>query len=97
MAVTISLRKDVDLVSIDVHNSGPGIHEMDKEKLFTPFWQGELGQQSAGGTGIGLYLSQQIAHALGGTISFSSDESAGTTFTVTLPCKSGVDSIGGQT
>ena len=96
-AVTISLRKDVDLVSIDVHNSGPGIHEMDKEKLFTPFWQGELGQQSAGGTGIGLYLSQQIAHALGGTISFSSDESAGTTFTVTLPCKSGVDSIGGQT
>lgn len=90
-AVTITLRKDADQVSIDVHNSGPGIHEMDKEKLFTPFWQGELGQQSAGGTGIGLYLSQQIAHALGGTISFVSDEASGTTFTVTLPLKTAAD------
>ncbi len=82
--VKISLRKDAEQVSIDVHNNGPVIHEMDKEKLFTPFWQGELGQQSAGGTGVGLYLSQQIAEALGGTISFTSDEATGTTFTVTL-------------
>lgn len=86
-AVTITLKQQDDQVSIDVHNSGPGIHEKDKEKLFTPFWQGELGQQSAGGTGIGLYLSQQIAHALGGTISFTSDELSGTTFTITLPSK----------
>jgi K+-sensing histidine kinase KdpD len=93
-AVTITIRKDAEIVSIDVHNSGPGIHEMDKEKLFTPFWQGELGQQSAGGTGIGLYLSQQIAHALGGTISFTSDEVTGTTFTVALPYKTSADSIG---
>lgn len=84
-AVTITLKDQTSIVSIDVHNSGPGIHEKDKEKLFTPFWQGELGQQSAGGTGIGLYLSQQIAHALGGTISFTSDETSGTTFTITLP------------
>jgi len=84
-AVTITLKDQDSIVSIDVHNSGPGIHEKDKEKLFTPFWQGELGQQSAGGTGIGLYLSQQIAHALGGTISFTSDETSGTTFTITLP------------
>ncbi len=90
-AVAITLRKDAEHVSIDVHNSGPGIHEMDKEKLFTPFWQGELGQQSAGGTGIGLYLSQQIAHALGGTISFISDEVSGTTFTVTLPFTAAAD------
>lgn len=90
-AVTITLRKESDQVSIDVHNSGPGIHEIDKEKLFTPFWQGELGQQSAGGTGIGLYLSQQIANALGGTISFTSDEASGTTFTVTLPMRAAAD------
>lgn len=91
-AVTITVRKSDEKVSIDVHNSGPGIHENDKEKLFTPFWQGELGQQSAGGTGIGLYLSQQIAHALGGTISFTSDEATGTTFTATLPYKTEVES-----
>lgn len=84
-SVTITLKKSSDQVCIEVHNSGPGIHEKDKEKLFTPFWQGELGQQSAGGTGIGLYLSQQIAQALGGTIGFISDEASGTTFTITLP------------
>ncbi len=89
--VHITLENNESTVSIDVNNTGPGIHEKDKAKLFTPFWQGELGQQSAGGTGIGLYLCQQIAHALGGSISFTSDEKSGTTFTVVLPCKSKAD------
>ncbi|MBS1957709.1 MAG: GHKL domain-containing protein [Cyanobacteria bacterium SZAS-4] len=86
--VTIKLKNDDQNVTIDVNNTGPTIHEDDKEKLFTPFWQGEIGQQSAGGTGIGLYLCQQIAHTLGGSITFTSDEKSGTTFTVVLPCTS---------
>lgn len=86
--VTVTLNNTPAEISLAVNNTGPGIHEKDKEKLFTPFWQGEIGQQSAGGTGIGLYLCQQIAQALGGNISFSSDENNGTTFTVVLPHRS---------
>lgn len=89
--VTITLKSSESEFSIDVNNTGPGIHEDDKEKLFTPFWQGEIGQQSAGGTGIGLYLCQQIAQALGGNISFTSDEKSGTTFNVVIPNKTQTD------
>lgn len=85
--VTLTVENRQQQIAIHVHNSGPVIHEKDKEQIFTPFWQGALGQQSAGGTGIGLYLCQQIAHSLNGEISFTSDESSGTTFSVTLPCK----------
>jgi len=91
--VTVTLRGSEADVSLEVNNTGPGIHEKDKEKLFTPFWQGEIGQQSASGTGIGLYLCQQIAHALGGNISFTSDEQTGTTFTVILPTNKGSHSL----
>lgn len=90
--VTITLKGRENEVAIDVNNTGPGIHENDKEKLFTPFWQGEIGQQSAGGTGIGLYLCQQIAQALGGNISFTSEEKSGTTFTVVIPNKARAES-----
>jgi signal transduction histidine kinase len=43
------------------------------------------GRQGASGLGLGLYITQQIAVAHGGTIDVQSDESRGTRFTVDLP------------
>lgn len=83
--ISVTLSKSLDYISIEVNNTGSIIHEEDREKLFTPFWQGELGQKAPGGTGIGLYLCKEIAHALGGNISYTSHENSGTTFTVVLP------------
>jgi signal transduction histidine kinase/CHASE3 domain sensor protein len=83
--VPIQVTKSETRVSIAVQNFGPSISEADKERLFTPYWQGELGQKSSGGTGIGLYLCKQITEALGGNISFQSEEGSGTTFTVSFP------------
>lgn len=84
--VNVHASTSTSMVRIDVQNFGPGISESDKERLFTPYWQGELGQKSSGGTGIGLYLCKEISEALGGNISFLSDEEKGTIFTVKLPC-----------
>lgn len=90
--IRVTLSKSLEDVSISVNNTGSAIHEKDREKLFTPFWQGELGQKSPGGTGIGLYLCREIAQALGGNITFTSHEDSGTTFTVILPCTNNVPS-----
>lgn len=83
--VLVHLTKSETRVSIAVQNFGPCISEEDRERLFTPYWQGELGKKSSGGTGIGLYLCKQITEALGGNISFHSEEGSGTTFTVDFP------------
>lgn len=84
--VVVRLYRTENKVMIEVQNFGPGISKADKERLFTPYWQGELGQKSSGGTGIGLYLCKQITEALGGNISCTSEEDKGTIFTVALPC-----------
>lgn len=84
--VFVGLHRTEDKVTIDVQNFGPGISQSDKERLFTPYWQGELGQKSSGGTGIGLYLCKQITEALGGNISCRSEEDKGTIFSVQFPC-----------
>lgn len=89
--VNINLNKSDTRVSISVRNFGPSISETDKDRLFTPYWQGELGQKSSGGTGLGLYLCKQICEALGGNIGFHSDEDSGTTFTVDFPYTDGED------
>ena len=83
--VIVRLSEMEECVNIDVQNFGPGISESDRERLFTPYWQGELGLNSSGGTGIGLYLCKQISEALGGKISYKSNDLDGTTFTVSLP------------
>lgn len=83
--VVVRLHRTEEKVTIDVQNFGPGISQADKERLFTPYWQGELGQKSSGGTGIGLYLCKQITEALGGNISCLSEEDKGTIFSVQFP------------
>jgi signal transduction histidine kinase len=69
-----------------VADTGIGIAEADRERLFRPF--GQLHpplRRSVGGAGLGLYICRQLVDALGGTITFSSTLGAGTTFVVTLP------------
>jgi signal transduction histidine kinase len=69
-----------------VADTGIGIAESDRERLFRPF--GQLHpplRRQAGGAGLGLYICRQLVDALGGTITFASVEGAGTTFVVTLP------------
>jgi len=55
-------------------------------RLFDPFGGRASGDAGvSGGLGLGLYISQQIAAAHGGSIEVASNESDGTAFTVRLP------------
>ncbi len=72
--------------TISVKDSGYGIPIDEQEKIFTKMFRASNARKvSTNGTGLGLYLCKAFAEKLGGTISFSSEEGKGTTFTITLP------------
>ena len=66
---------------MEVEDTGCGIAEEDREKLFQPFVQvGQQGRQQ--GTGLGLAITRQFAELMGGTISVTSSVGQGSTFRV---------------
>jgi signal transduction histidine kinase len=75
---------DGDVVRVEVHNMGAVPAEV-LPRLFEPMTGGERRREKARGLGLGLFITQQIAAAHGGSVAVSSSEAAGTTFTVSLP------------
>ncbi|MGE5459420.1 MAG: ATP-binding protein, partial [Solirubrobacterales bacterium] len=69
---------------IEVRDTGPGIPEQDRERLFEPFEQ--LGSPgTVGGVGLGLALVKRIVASLGGTVELQSAVGRGSVFRVELP------------
>jgi signal transduction histidine kinase len=56
-----------DAVEVEVGDSGPGIPERDRERVFEPFFRGDLARTAAG-AGLGLAISRAIIEAHGGRI-----------------------------
>ncbi|MCA9053438.1 MAG: PAS domain-containing protein [Planctomycetaceae bacterium] len=77
--LTIRVRDYNDSVSIDVADTGCGIPEDLRDKIFDPYFT-----TRSTGTGLGLALCEKIARQHGGTIDFVSG-AGGTVFTVNLP------------
>jgi len=67
-------------VQLQVQDTGRGIAAATLAQIFEPLYT-----TKPGGTGLGLYLVQEIVTAHGGQITVASVEGQGTTFTVTLP------------
>ncbi len=73
-------------VLITVKDSGVGIPEQYREKVFEMFTVAKrLGTAGEKSYGLGLSICKQIIESHGGTISFESKEGEGTTFFITLP------------
>ena len=70
-----------DDVHFDVVDDGPGIEPSLRRQLFQPFARGA---QSEGGTGLGLALSREFAHRLGGRLTLQSSDK-GAHFQLRLP------------
>ncbi len=66
--------------SVAVSDSGPGVKAEDRPRLFEPFFT-----TKASGTGLGLAVSQAIAHAHGGRIEADAGPLGGARFTLHLP------------
>jgi signal transduction histidine kinase len=74
-----------DLV-LTVRDSGRGIDPLDVQRIFEPFEHGErIENKTTPGVGLGLAVVRDLAAALGGRVSLSSEKGVGSTFTVALP------------
>ncbi len=82
--IKIRLEKVDKVFIFSVTNFGKGIKPEEKDKVFDLFYKCR-DNQSSNSNGIGLYLVKKIVIKLDGTISLTSDNDAGTTFTVELP------------
>lgn len=88
-SVRISLaRREEDgalVTEMSITDSGAGIKEEDQAKLFQAFSQlDSTSTRHAEGAGLGLYLCQNLANAIGGALFFNSDYGQGSTFTLAL-------------
>jgi signal transduction histidine kinase/DNA-binding response OmpR family regulator/HPt (histidine-containing phosphotransfer) domain-containing protein len=75
-------------IAIDVIDSGIGISKAQQAKLFDAFSQANLSiAQKIGGAGLGLSICRQLANAMVGELSVSSQEGIGSTFRLQLPIR----------
>lgn len=90
VAINISRTKRKGKITVNDH--GPGITDMDKERLFQKF--ARLSAKPTGGehsTGLGLAIVKKIVDAMDGTVRCESIVGVGTEFIVELPLAAGID------
>lgn len=78
--IHIYLEQDKELIKIHVDDNGIGMNEEELSKIKEPFFS-----TKSRGTGLGIYLSNQIITAHDGKIEYISKENAGTKTIITLP------------
>jgi len=84
--VRASRLEDDSVLRILVSDTGPGIPDSQREKVFQAFKQGEAGlTRRYGGVGLGLPLASSLVTALGGQMSVLETSENGTTLEVTVP------------
>ena len=80
--LTMRAHQEAGDTVITVQDTGVGIPDKVKPKLFTPFFT-----TKSKGQGLGLAVVKRMTEALNGTVTFESKEGNGTTFIVRFPSK----------
>jgi signal transduction histidine kinase len=78
--VDISVKREKKKIFISIKDSGKGMDDKEKARVFEPFFS-----TKKGGMGIGLYLTRKIVEAHGGELDLVSRIQEGTTFTIRIP------------
>ncbi len=89
-SISISARRSGDNAScrllLTVQDTGIGITPEALPQIFAPFTQADSSStREYGGTGLGLYICQQLANLMGGSIRVESQPGVGSTFYIEVP------------
>jgi signal transduction histidine kinase len=79
-SIGVKLASEGDRVRVEISDTGRGIAPEDIAKIFEPYYSSK-----DTGTGLGLAIVKKAIDDHGGSISVSSKEGSGTTFTIILP------------
>lgn len=84
--ITLGLTGDKDVVQFFVKDTGVGIAQEDISHLFQKFYRVDsTDTRTTGGTGLGLYITKEIAELYHGRVWVESEKGKGTTFYVNIP------------
>lgn len=85
--VDVSLSLAGDVLELTIADSGCGIPDAEKDRIFERFYQGANQSSAGGGTGIGLSLVAEFVRLHGGTVAVADNAVRGAVFTVALPVR----------
>jgi CheY-like chemotaxis protein len=83
--VTLVARAEGRALHLEVRDTGVGIPQAARDRVFGVFERFHEGRADASGTGLGLALTKRLVEQMSGSITFESEEGEGTTFRVLLP------------
>ncbi|MBB5633879.1 signal transduction histidine kinase [Cryobacterium mesophilum] len=84
--VTVSVVTDAENATVSFQDTGMGIPPAELDKLFSRFFRASTATRNAvPGVGLGLVITKAIVSAHGGELGVTSEEGAGTRFTMSLP------------
>jgi PAS domain S-box-containing protein len=87
--ISVSALNEDELLKVFVQDTGKGIEDADRERLFQPYNRIEADRQNFSGLGLGLALAKQLIELHGGRIWVNSLKGRGTTFGFSLPVVKG--------
>ncbi|MDR0904528.1 MAG: response regulator [Ruminococcus sp.] len=83
--ISLTVKERADGYYFAVTDTGKGISEENKSRVFDSFVQLDSSEKVYGGTGLGLSISSRIVKLMGGTIELTSEPEKGSSFFFTIP------------
>ncbi len=87
-SVRMELHSDGNEIAVAVADSGPGIPEEERDRIFERFYRlDDSRARETGGTGLGLAIAKEAVLLHGGRITVTTSEMGGSLFTIYIPCR----------
>lgn len=83
--ISLDGRRLGNVVEIAIQDSGPGIAEEERERVFDRFYRGQILGKTGEGNGLGLYMARTLAQAMGGELRLDEKVVAGCRFLLRFP------------